>query len=93
MFAPYPAEKPRPGVSSDRNWVCLDDGMVRIDTFSWDAYNESIDLIKQVDQSETKINIGKRGVLYLIYNEPVGDGRSFNFFILTGHVKPNGPGS
>jgi hypothetical protein len=29
--------------------VSLDDGMARIDTFSWDAYNESTDLIKQVE--------------------------------------------
>jgi len=29
--------------------VSIDNGMARIDTFSWDAYNESTDLIKQVE--------------------------------------------
>lgn len=28
--------------------VSLDEGFARIDTFSWDAYNEGADLIKQV---------------------------------------------
>jgi hypothetical protein len=30
--------------------VSIDNGMARIDTFSWDAYNESTDLIKQVER-------------------------------------------
>lgn len=39
------------------------------------------------------ISFRKLGSAYPLCNEPVGNGRSFYFFVLSDHVEPHGPGS
>jgi len=54
IFQPHVRPIPRGKIKSKVEFgsklgVSLDQGFARIDTFSWDAYNEGVDLIKQVE--------------------------------------------
>jgi len=58
IFQPHVRPIPRGKIKSKVEFgpklgVSLDQGFTRIDTFSWDAYNEGGDLIKQVENYKT----------------------------------------